>query len=73
MYIHKLTVIWLNEAMDARFTIPIHASEVTLASQVTMPSMVAMLGWIMPLPCGWQLTVVMWASKNTDVCVAVYS
>mmetsp|Transcript_14167 Transcript_14167/g.41155 ORF Transcript_14167/g.41155 Transcript_14167/m.41155 type:complete len:206 (+) Transcript_14167:1302-1919(+) len=44
------TVIWLKLATDARLTMPCHTSASTLASHVTTPSMVAMLGWIMPDP-----------------------
>mmetsp|Transcript_11678 Transcript_11678/g.54387 ORF Transcript_11678/g.54387 Transcript_11678/m.54387 type:complete len:378 (+) Transcript_11678:282-1415(+) len=44
------TEIWLKELTDARLTIARHASGSTFASHVTTPSMVAMFGWIIPLP-----------------------
>mmetsp|Transcript_15138 Transcript_15138/g.36638 ORF Transcript_15138/g.36638 Transcript_15138/m.36638 type:complete len:379 (+) Transcript_15138:485-1621(+) len=44
------TEIWLKEPWLARFIILRQASEDTGASHVTTPSMVAMLGWIMPDP-----------------------
>ncbi len=45
-----LTVIWLKDAVEARRTMSRHASGATAASLVTTPSMVAMLGWIIPEP-----------------------
>mmetsp|Transcript_34562 Transcript_34562/g.87399 ORF Transcript_34562/g.87399 Transcript_34562/m.87399 type:complete len:256 (+) Transcript_34562:549-1316(+) len=51
------TVIWLNDAVDARLMISRHVSGSTSASHVTTPSMVAMLGWIMPEPLHMPPTV----------------
>mmetsp|Transcript_34535 Transcript_34535/g.58013 ORF Transcript_34535/g.58013 Transcript_34535/m.58013 type:complete len:313 (+) Transcript_34535:603-1541(+) len=44
------TVIWLKLLMDAVRTISRQSLASTATSQVTTPSMVAMLGWIMPDP-----------------------
>mmetsp|Transcript_13477 Transcript_13477/g.57033 ORF Transcript_13477/g.57033 Transcript_13477/m.57033 type:complete len:277 (+) Transcript_13477:295-1125(+) len=44
------TEIWLNELCAARLTMALQHSGSTTASHVTTPNMVAMFGWIMPLP-----------------------
>mmetsp|Transcript_9207 Transcript_9207/g.40519 ORF Transcript_9207/g.40519 Transcript_9207/m.40519 type:complete len:279 (+) Transcript_9207:299-1135(+) len=44
------TEIWLNELCAARLIMALQHSGSTTASHVTTPNMVAMFGWIMPLP-----------------------
>ena len=50
MLVSPSTVIALKERSTARFTIACQTGAGTPASQLSMPSMVAMLGWIIPEP-----------------------